>query len=191
VTPAGTFVTQVITATRPTGTLDIAEACANGTGTVPAGVGPQFGSYPQSCTVALGTGVINAAGTYYVANGNISTVSVRDLRSADVGWNVNAQITNFTSASGSFSGNCLAFTPSAAGLGGPAGYIQTVAAGAPAAGDCTTGLVSSTTVMTGGVLPHPNTGGLGRADLTGPLTLNIPVSAPAGAYSATLTFTAI
>ncbi len=191
VTPAGTFVTQIITATRPTGTLDIAEACANGTGTVPAGVGPQFGYYPQTCTVPLGTGTINAAGTYFVATGNISTVSVRDLRSADVGWNVNAQITNFSSAAGNFSGNCLAFTPTATGLGGPAGYTQTIAAGASAPGDCTTGLVASTTVMTGGILPHPNTGGLGRADLTGPLTLNIPVSAPAGAYSATLTFTAI
>ena len=72
-------VSQTIIATRPQGTLDIAEACANGyaggtfgtpplttsyTGPTanPGGVpadGPQFGVYPQTCDVNLGTGVLN------------------------------------------------------------------------------------------------------------------------------------
>ena len=191
VTPNGAFVTQVITAARPAGQLEIAEACANGTGSVPAGIGPQFGYYPQTCTVPLGAATLNAASTYYVANGNIQTVSVRDLRDSDVGWNVNAQIGSFTTTGDSFSGDCLAFTPTATGLGGPAGYTQVIAAGASTTGDCVAGLTTATTVMTGGTLPHPNTGGLGRADLAGPLTLNIPVTANAGTYTATLTFTVV
>lgn len=184
VTPNGTFVSQTLSADRPQGTLDIAEACATG-GTL------QFGSYPQTCAVNLGTGVLNGTATYYVATGAINTVSVRDLRDSDVGWNVNAQIGNFTTAGDSFSGNCLGFAPTATGLGGPVGYTQVIAAGTTTTGNCTSGLTTSTTVMTGGVLPHPGAGGLGRADLTGGLTLNIPVTANAGTYTATLTFTAI
>lgn len=181
VTPNGTFVTQVITAARPAGTLDIAEACATG-GTV------QFGTYPQTCTVDLGTAVLNATSTYYVATGNIQTVSVRDLRDTDTGWNVNTQLSNFSSGTDSFAANCLEFTPGATELSNSATYTQLVTAAAPVvpANPCTgTGLVGAT------VMSAAATGGLGLADLDGPLTLNIPVAANAGTYSATLTFTVL
>jgi hypothetical protein len=71
--------------------------------------------------VNLGTGVLSSTATYYVATGAINTVSVRDLRDSDVGWNVNAQIGNFTTAGDSFSGDCLGFAPPPR-MGGPVGF---------------------------------------------------------------------
>jgi len=185
-TPNNKVVYQVITANRPQGALDIAEACATG-GTL------TFGTYPQSCNVNLGTGVLNAAATYYVTPQTpIQTVSVQDTRDSDVGWNVNASVTSFTGP-GTFSGGCLGFAPTATGLSTTPVYTQTITTGATTAANCAApGLTAGggVTVMTGGA-PGTATpqGGLGRADLTGNLDLNIPVSAPAGAYTATLSFT--
>lgn len=180
VTPNGKFVSQDISADRPVGTLEIAEACATGGSLA-------FGTYPQTCAVNLGTGVLNAAATYYVASGAIQPVSVRDLRDVDAGWTVNAQVSSFSSGTDSFAGGCLGFAPAAAGQSTTPTYTQTVTAGAAVPANCgAAGLTASTPVMAGGA-----GAGLGRADLTGPLTLNIPVSANAGTYTATLTFTVL
>lgn len=189
ITPAGKFVTQVLTADRPVGTLEIAEACAGGNPTTapdPAS-GLSFGTYPQTCNVNLGTGVLDANATFYVASGNIQTVSVRDLRDTDAGWTVSAQVSNFSSGTDSFSGGCLGFQPAATGLSTTPTYTQTVTGGAAVPANCgAAGLTTSTPVMSA-----PALAGLGRADLTGPLTLTIPVSADAGTYQATLTFTVL
>ncbi len=202
--PFSTTVTQTIQAERPEGTLEIAEACANGTGVVPGtpADGPRFGVYPQSCLVTLGAAQINGAGTYYLAQGALEAVSVRNLKSTDAGWNTNAVINDFNDGAGhTFTGGCLAFdptaTPGGAPAGVPGGYAQsiTAATGSVNVGsvtngvgsDCTgAGLTSSTTVMSAAA-----GGSLGRADLTGALALNIPVNAAPGTYQATLTFTAI
>lgn len=212
-------VQQVIIATRPQGTLDIAEACANGftggtygnpplttsytgpTANPGAAAGPQYGQYPQTCDVNLGTGVLNASATYYVATGSISTVNVRDLRDGDLGWHVTTQITTFAGTlGGTFSGACLAFTPQYTESSNTALYTQRVhvptdptadaattgTATAAIGGTCAGAGLSGQTVETAAV-----GGGLGVAALDGALTLNIPTSAPADTYAATLTFTAL
>jgi len=220
-------VSQTIIASRPAGTLDIAEACANGyTGATfdassakpinppltttyagnPAGTpadGPQFGLYPQTCDVNLGTGVLNSTSTYYVATGAINPVSVRDLRDGDLGWQVNTQLTNFNGITPghTFAGDCLQFTPAYTELSNTALYTQKVhvptdptadaattgTAATPIGGSCAPGTgVNNQTVQTAAA-----TGGLGVAQLDGALTLNIPVSAPADTYAASLTFTVL
>jgi hypothetical protein len=233
----GRSVDQVIWTSRPAGTLDIAEACANNYtgqapvlknggngGTTPAPVAPanpllptattsypgnptgiadptqpDFGFYPQTCDVDLGTGVLNAASTYYVASGNLNTVSVRDLRDTDTGWTVGTQITPFTSGANTFNASCLAFTPKYTELSNSATYSQlsgvpgsaasaaaTTGTGTVIGGTCTGAGLAGATVMTGSA-----TGGLGRTDLDAPLTVNIPVAAHSGTYSADLTFTVL
>ena len=229
-------VSQTIIASRPQGTLDIAERCSNGytggtfdgssqvggvpkpitpshttsyTGTSanPGGVpadGPAWGVYPQTCDVNLGTGVLNASSTYYVATGAIQTVSVRDLRDGDLGWNVNTQLNAFvgdTAGPGhSFPASCLALTPRYTELGNTPLYTQKVhvptdtandaltadTATAAIGGSCAGTGLAGATVQT--ALPA---GGLGVAELDGSLTLNIPTSAAADTYTSTLTFTVL
>ena len=220
-------VSQTIIASRPQGTLDIAEACANGytggtfnssspkpinpplttsytgpTANPGAAAGPQFGLYPQTCDVNLGTGVLDATSTYYVATGALNSVSVRDLRSGDAGWSVSTQLTAFTGETpgNTFQGSCLAMTPSYTELSNTALYSQMVhvptdtttdaattgTAVAAIGGTCAGTGLAGATVQTAKPL-----GGLGVSQLDGALTLNIPVSAPADTYVATLTFTVL
>ena len=86
VTPTATFITQHIVVSRPQGALIIGEACS----AVP------LGTYPQDCTVNLGTAALNATGTYYVATGAFDEVTVLDTRDTNPGWTVNVQSTPFT-----------------------------------------------------------------------------------------------
>src|SRR6185436_14922139 len=78
VTPTATFVTQHVTVARPQGALIIGEACS----------GVPLGTYPQDCTVNLGTAALNAAGTYYLATGAFDEVTVLDTRDTNPGWTV-------------------------------------------------------------------------------------------------------
>jgi hypothetical protein len=216
----GRSVDQYIIATRPAGQLDIAEACANNNAAYPDNPGvpggpnptpipapatdPAFGLYPQTCAVNLGTGVLNAASTHYVATGNINPVSVRDLRSTDTGWSVNTTLTQFTSGTTTtpFPANCLAVTPTFTELSNvPTVYDQhvtvlghglvpaeTTAAGPAFGGTCDGGAAA---LSTAGVMTAASAHGLGRADLTAGLNLKIPVSSQAGTYQAKLTFTVL
>lgn len=250
-------VNQIVWASRPAGTLDIAEACSNNyagqalpagvtrtggnTGTTPTSplfpkvgtaypnnpgvagganptlndtvANPNFGLYPQTCDVDLGTGVLNAASTHYVATGAINTVSVRDTRSGNTSWHVNTSFAgNFSNGSGgSFSKGCLAGTPAFTERSGSSTYAQNSGYGSGAGtaadpapvlanttgarptavgGDCAgTGLDAQTVMNARGL--STAVGGLGRTDLDMPLTLNIPVEAPAGTYSANMVFTVL
>ncbi len=216
----GRSVDQYIIATRPAGQLDIAEACANNNAAYPDNPGvpggpnptpipapatdPAFGLYPQTCAVNLGTGVLNAASTHYIANGNINPVSVRDLRSTDTGWSVNTTLTQFSSGTTTtpFPANCLAVTPTFTELSNvPSVYDQhvtvlghalapgeTTAAGPAFGGTCDGGTAA---LSTAGVMTAASAHGLGRADLTAGLNLKIPVSSQAGTYQAKLTFTVL
>ncbi len=63
--------------TRPAGDLRISQDC---------------GADP-TCTVDLGTGVIDASGTFYTtAVKNLYPVTVTDTRDVDAGWTVNGDI---------------------------------------------------------------------------------------------------
>ena len=127
---------------------------------------------------------------------------MRDLRSGDAGWTVNTQLTAFTGETpgNTFQGSCLALTPVYHELSNTALYTQAVhvptdtgndalltdTATAAIGGTCAGTGLNGSTVQTAKPL-----GGLGVASLDGALTLNIPVSAPADTYVATLTFTVL
>ena len=132
-------------------------------------------------------------------------MTVRDLRDGDTGWTVNTQLTAFDGVTpgNTFSGDCLAFTPAYTELSNVAApvYQQKVHTPTdPTADAATTGTAVTAiggTCVTGTGLQGKTVetaaagGGLGMAQLDGALTLNIPTSAPADTYAATLTFTVL
>jgi hypothetical protein len=211
VTPIANFgsVLQTFTVTRPAGTLQIGEACSFAAGGTP-GVGgapgpdatkPWLGAPStlaapyENCNVALPTAVYDPVHGWYASSGAIDQVTVRDQRDTDVGWHVDASLTNWTGTpSGTFAACNTGFIPTAAGDGVAPPYTQSTTAGAPVAPDCTTPLLgygSTHTVMsaTGFAAGPPPSGGLGDSELNGNITVHIPLSAPSGTYSAVMTFT--
>jgi len=186
VTPTGQFVTQTFTVTRPAGALLIGENCSTTTGT-PGGAGYNLGTVPQNCNVAFGTAVLNANASYYTASTAINAVKVLDTRDTDLGWTVTGSMTPFTASSGSFAPCNFGLVPTATGEGGPTGYTQSTAAGAAVAPNCTpaTGGYGSSNL----VAQANANGGFGYSDITGVASVQIPVSAPSGLYTAVLTFT--
>ena len=186
VTPLSNFgsVTQTFTVSKPVGALVIGEACSGNTdGPYPDK--PYLGSpTPENCNVNLGTAVYNVAG-YYQATGNVQNVEVRDQRDADVGWHVDASLTPFTSGTNSFPACNFGYAPVASGEGALPPYVQSVAAGTAVAAGCPAGGYSSTHTVANAAAG----GGLGDALINGAVTVQIPVSAHSGAYTAVLTFT--
>jgi hypothetical protein len=194
VTPLSNFgnVTQTFTLTKPAGQLVIGEACSGATGgpypdkpylgapTVPPG--------PENCNVTLAPAVYNTGGVY-TTSGAIDQVTVRDLRDTDVGWHVDASLTawNDLPASDTFGACTTGFAPTAAGEGATLPYTQTITAGAAVTPDCSspTGGYSIAHTVMSGAAGH----GLGDSDLNGTVSVNIPVSAHSGTYSAVMTFT--
>jgi len=161
---------------------------------------PQFANYPTPnpvaaathCGVNLGTGQLVTSGPlsgqYYTANGLINQVTVSDTRDTDTGWIVNGTMSAFTVVGGSFSGNYLGWSPVVTSTSGltSGGYDQTATAGATVLPDTATGLATPK------VLASAASGaGLGIASFDARLKLLIPVSARAGTYNGTLTFTVV
>ena len=170
--------------------------------TVGGGLDPQFANYPSPaspnystrCGVDLGTAQYVTSGTlagqYYAATGRINQVTVSDTRDTDTGWTVNGTMSNFTNVGlgDSFSGNYLGWTPVVTDDSDltVAGYNQTAVAGATvlpttAAGLATPKALAATAAGTG----------LGIASFDARLKLLIPMSARAGTYNGTLTFTVV
>ena len=186
VTPTGQFVTQTFTVTRPAGALLIGENCSTTAGT-PGGAGYNLGTVPQNCNLSFGTAVLNANATYYTASTPIDAVKVLDTRDTDVGWTVTGSMTPFASGANSFAPCNFGLVPTAVGEGGPAGYTQTTSAGAAIAPNCTP---TTAAYGTSNLVAQANAlGGLGYSDITGVASVQIPVSAPSGTYTAVLTFT--
>ncbi len=173
------------------------------TGAAPGGpADPQFASYPYPvpasypthCGVDLGTASLITsganAGQYYTASGRINQVTVADLRDTDPGWTVNGTMSAFTVAGGgsTFSGSYLGWTPVRTSFSAPtpAGYAQTVTAGAAVAPGNVGGLASAQTLASA-TTAH----GIGIASMDARLKLLIPATARNGVYTGTLTFTAI
>jgi hypothetical protein len=185
VTPSGQAVTQTFDVTRPAGVLLIGEACSAATGG-PVPAKPYLGVSAQNCNISLGTAALNAAGTFYTATGAIQPVEVLDTRDGDIGWNVTTSLTNFTSATDSFGACNFGFVPTATGNSTTPTYTQTITngTGAVTAGCPAGGFASAHTSMsaTAG-------GGLGYSTLTGPVAVQIPLSANAGTYAAVMSFT--
>ncbi|MUH51898.1 MAG: hypothetical protein F2789_11895 [Actinobacteria bacterium] len=150
-------------------------------------------NYPTNCGISLGVGRLvtsgQYAGDYFAATGFINQVSVVDTRDTDPGWTVSGIVSNFTSGSNTFSGNYLGWTPvltgdSGASIGGL--YNQAVTISSRVVPNNATGLTTTTQMA------HADAGvGMGIATLDARLRLLIPVTAVNGAYTATLTFTAV
>lgn len=180
-------------------------ASADQTGTAPTltlggAADPQFPNYPSPaspnyptrCGVNLGTAQLVTTGTlagqYYAANGLINQVTVSDTRDTDTGWTVNGTMSAFSAPGSSFSGNYLGWSPVVTDTSDltSAGYDQTVTAGASVLPDTATGLATPK------ALSSSAAGfGLGIASFDARLKLLIPVSARAGTYNGTLTFTVV
>jgi hypothetical protein len=187
VTPTGQFVTQTFTVTRPAGALLIGENCSSITGLPAGGAGYNLGTVPQNCNVGFGTAVLNTNATYYTATAPIDAIKVLDTRDTDLGWTVTGSMTPFTASSGTFAPCNFGLVPTAVGEGGATGYTQSTVAGAAVAPNCTPatdGYGSSNLVAQANV-----NGGFGYSDITGVASVQIPVSAPSGLYTAVLTFT--
>jgi hypothetical protein len=180
---------------------------ATNSGSIPD---PEFGEYPSPapvtypthCGLDLGTAQYVSGGTlagqYYTADGRLNEVTVVDTRDNDSGWTIKGSMDPFvgtTSASNTFSGNYLGWTPVMTDDSDPSGlpvYDQLVTAGSevlPGSGVASgTGLGS-----VGGqtLASAPALSGLGIATLDARVMLLIPASANADTYTGTLTITAI
>lgn len=162
----------------------------------------QFTNYPTPspvagethCGVNLGSGQLVKSGPltgqYYTASGLINQVTVSDTRDTDIGWTVNGTMSTFNVVGGgsSFSGNYLGWSPVVTDDSDltSGGYNQLATAGATVLPDTATGLATPTQLARalGGA-------GLGIASFDARLKLLIPVSARAGTYNGTLTFTVV
>jgi hypothetical protein len=200
------------------GVLPIGSAPTVGAGGVSDPLFPQYpypvdlsgiptATYPTDCAVDLGTGSLVTsgprAGQYFVATGRLAQITVVDTRDGDGGWTLNGTMSEFESTTDStdrFSGNLLGWIPevtwdSDATLDG---YDMTVTAGGrrdPEPSASTTGLgaaSNSTNTSVASSLAQAGVGrGLGQAVIDARLRLAVPVTADAGTYRGTLTFTVV
>ncbi|MFE2728622.1 family 20 glycosylhydrolase [Kitasatospora sp. NPDC059327] len=138
----------------------------------------------DGAAVTLPSPELTPAGDRLATSGALNTVQVTDLRSADPGWNVNGQVTDFAAAEGgaSFDGSALGWTPTVV----KAGDGQQVTAGQPVA-PATDGGVKTARLLGQAVAGH----GRGTAVLGADLSLSLATTTAPGTYRATLTVTAI
>jgi hypothetical protein len=122
-------------------------------------------------------------GTFFESTGTLSDVTVSDGRVQSVpGWSVSGQVSDFVSGANTIPGNDLGWTP----------QIKTpnanhdVTAGTAIAAGTNPGLKQG-----GGLAKADVNKGLGTTVLNAALDLQFPVDTKAGAYSATLTLTAV
>lgn len=155
---------------------------------------PASPNYPTHCGVDLGTAQYVTTGTlagqYYAATGRINQVTVSDTRDTDTGWTVNGTMSDFDVVGGgsSFSGNYLGWSPVVTDDSDltTAGYDQTAVAGASVLPTTAAGLATPKALAS-----TASGAGLGIASFDARLKLLIPVSARAGTYNGTLTFTVV
>jgi hypothetical protein len=159
---------------------------------------PDTPTYPTTCGVNMGTATLvesgSNAGNYYYATGRLNQLSIADTRDTDSGWSISGTMSTFTVTGGgtsSFSGDALGWQPivtsdSASYNNGSGTYDQTVTAGATIDPFATSGLTSTKSLASAAA-----GAGLGLARVDARFKLLVPVSAPAGTYEGTLTFTII
>jgi hypothetical protein len=132
--------------------------------------------------VSLGTAADNGSGALQ-ATGTLSPVTVNDGRNVSKpGWNVSGQVGDFTQGTNTIDGNSLGWTPVVT-TQDPAGDVV---AGAPITAGSNPGLKQGGTLAGAAVNK-----GLGQSVLGGALDLKVPTTTNPGAYSATLTITAL
>ena len=152
--------------------------------TIPADEGALILTVDGSPRVELPPAVLAASGDYWATSGSIQTVSVTDTRTATPGWNVVGRVGSFTGNAGTLEGKYLGWRPKVAAQ--PSG-------GAVVAGEAVApGLTGGAGLSVSSVLGRAPAGAsAGTTRLGADLDLQVPSGTPAGAYSATLTLTAI
>jgi phosphate transport system substrate-binding protein len=137
----------------------------------------------SSAPVQLSTAVLSADYASFEATGQLSPVTITDARNqTKPGWSVTGQVSVFSDGSHTFSGSYLGWTPTVT-VQNPA---ADVVAGAAVNPGINPGLAGGSELATGAA-----TKGLGTSVLGATLDLVMPSSTAAGAYSATLTITAV
>ncbi|WP_448059556.1 hypothetical protein [Cellulomonas hominis] len=135
-----------------------------------------------SGAVSLGTAAATPTG--FAAAGALRTITVTDTRAEAPAWSISGQVGNFTTAAGttSFGGQALGWAPavSANTVGAVAGTTVTPGTGA------SDGLKTSRTLASS---PQGHPAGTVTVDST--LSLLAPADTAPGAYTATLTLTAL
>jgi hypothetical protein len=156
-------------------------------------------TYPTYCGVNLGRARFvtrgAGAGQFFAASGVINQITIVDTRDDDAGWTVSGQMGDFSANGGTdtFSGSQLGWAPQKTEDTGSftdslgASYDQVATAGPVVAPNtaAATGLSAGSVLMQAA----PNAG-LGVAIADARLKLLIPVTADAGLYEGTLTFSA-
>lgn len=171
------------------------------------GNGDAAPNYPTNCGIDLGTGALVTsgprAGQYFRATGRLAQLTVVNTRDSDSGWTLNGRMSSFvstTDATDSFSGNLLGWDPEVTWDSGANldGYDMVVNAGGtrqPEPSASTTGLGapfnSTNTGLAGSLAQSPSGNSLGQAVIDARLRLLVPVTADAGTYRGTLTFTTV
>jgi len=122
-------------------------------------------------------------GTFFESTGTLSDVTVNDGRIQSApGWSISGQVSDFTSGANSIPGDSLGWTPQ---IKTP-NATNDVTAGLAVAAGTTPGLKEGAALVKAAV-----TKGLGTSVVNAALDLRIPINTKPGAYSATLTLTAI
>ena len=153
---------------------------------------PVPATYPTHCGIGLGTATLVTSGplsgNYYRADGIINQVTVLDTRDSDPGWTVTGNMSPFATTGDSFSGDFLGWSPFATDdsdpVAGVTTYDQISTNGAFVAPNTIGGLDDGSTLASAA-----SGAGLGIATMDARLKLLIPLSANAGLYTGTLTFT--
>jgi hypothetical protein len=181
--------TQALSAVfTPTDTVHYAASTGNFSLTVvPAGA--LTGSEPLAVTVGatgtftltVATGTVTLAVSGANATGALNPITVGDSRNTTPGWSVTGQAANFTGpGTATISGNQLGWVPTSTSLATGATLGATVTPAAPGLGTTAATLASA----------HAGNG-FGTSALGANLTLAIPPAAPPGAYTSSLTVTAV
>jgi len=133
--------------------------------------------------VVLPSPELTEDGTALATSGAINPVTVTDLRTADPGWSLSGQLSDFAGPAGaSLPGNTLGWTPS----------LQSSSAGQNAAAGPSVAPNSGAGLSGGSLLGSAVVGaGRGTAVFGADVDLVIPTSTEPGTYSAVLTLTAI
>ena len=148
---------------------------------VPASQGP-FIMTVSTTPVSLGTATLSSDFTKFTASGTLSDVTVSDERNQTVpGWSITGQMGTFSDGTHSIPGSALGWTPAVKSQVTPGDVVagSPVAAAAPGLGTAST-LASAAAGK-----------GLHTSVLTADLSFQAPANTSPGAYSGTLTITAI
>jgi hypothetical protein len=173
--------------TSNTVTVTVNPAGSNtGTETINVNVPQSEGVFVMTVSatpVQMSDAVLSSDSTHFTSTGTLGAVTVSDGRNqSKPGWRISGQVSDFTGGTTTIDGNSLGWAPT---ISTPNAANDVVAGSAVTAGS-NPGLKQGS-----GLASAAAAKGLGTTVLGAALSLSVPSSTAAGAYSATLTITAI